>query len=177
MHIRLIALALLFTTACASTPGAVGAQEATKKPIRGGIAEFHPTLYNTKTLEGRLLIGATVDPFVVGSMLLPGRTVELEKVRACGKTEPLEHLMADMWIFRESEPRITLRPGYWYGGDVSFVGLFMERQTGLGPDCLEANLLVFATGYNLVATLPIRVERTDKPPAAPKPPCAKGGAP
>lgn len=185
MAARLAALAVLLTTACASAPGDRGSPEATQRPPRGGIVEFRLTSYNGRDLEGRVLVGATVDPLLIGGYMLDGGGVELRDVRACGKTELQEFLMADAWVLKKPEPVITLRPGYWYGRSISFPALFLERETGPGPDCFEANLMVLLRGVGTTLTLPIRVERTDKPlvppaggaPAAPKPPAPDGGTP
>ncbi len=58
---------LILTGACASTPmldpAERRAQEAAKKPARGGIAEFRVNSYDGHRLKGRLLLGATVDPW------------------------------------------------------------------------------------------------------------------
>jgi len=181
---RPLALVLLLTVACASAPGERGAQEAEKKSLRGGVVEFRLTYYDGRDLKARVLLGATVDPLVIYEEWLEGATVALRKVRACGKTELLEYIQADAWLVSGREPIVTIRPGYWYGANVSFNSLFSERQTGLGPDCLEAELMVWPRGVRTAATLPIRVERTDKPPALldggpehPKPTASDGGAP
>jgi hypothetical protein len=181
---RSLALALLLTGACASTPGERGAQEAEKKPLGGGVVEFRLTYYDGRDLKARVLLGATVDPLVIHEEWLEGAEVGLRNVRACGKTELLEHIMADAWLVSGREPIVTIRPGYWYGANVSFNSLFSERQTGLGPDCFEAELMVWPRGVRTAATRPIRVERTDKPRAIPdggteppRPPLSDGGAP
>jgi len=163
-------------------PEGEGIAEASTPP-RGGIAEFHLTSYDGYTFKGRVLLGATIDPLVIQDKLLEGANVELEKVRACGKAELLPYMMPDLWILREPEAFITLHRGYWYGANI-FFDLFWEERTGRGPDCIEAELVLHVRGYAVAARLPIRVERTDKPPAIPdggteppKPPPADGGMP
>jgi hypothetical protein len=182
---RPIALAfILLMSACASTPGDRGSREAEKRPLRGGVAEFHVTSYDGSNLKGRVLIGATIDPLVIDGRLLEVKDVDLEKVRACGKMELLEYLA---WEAFPPPPRpdeiVTLPRGYWYGANVHFAP-FLKKTTGLGPDCFEAELVVRARGWRVAATLPIRVVRTDKPPAPPdggkeepKPPPSDAGAP
>src|SRR4051794_16549118 len=98
-----LALAILLTGACASTPGDRGSQETEKKPLRGGSVEFRLTRYDGRNFEGRVLLGATVDPLVVDREWLEGADVELRKVRACGKTELLEYIQADAWLVGERE--------------------------------------------------------------------------
>jgi hypothetical protein len=180
---RSLALAfLLLTGACAATPGDRGAQEAPRTPLRGGVAEFRVTSYDGGHLEGRVLLGATIDTLVIKGDLLPDSNVELEKARACGKTEVREHYIVD-WIAPPGpEEIITLRRGYWYGRNVYF--FLWDKETGLGPDCFDAELVVRALGGRVAATLPIRVVRTDKPAVPPdgaaeepKAPALDAGAP
>lgn len=80
---KLLALTLLIllTAACASS-----SREA-KPPLRGGVAEFQITSFDGKTLEGRILIGATVDPLVIDGRLYDIVTVEPTNMRECGKKE------------------------------------------------------------------------------------------
>src|SRR5262249_47599621 len=125
--------------------------------------EFRLALYDGYHLEGRLLLGATIDPLVINGDLIEDRDVELNEIRACGKTEVLRHFIVD--TFGPPRP-VTLRRGYWYGSNMDFF-LWDERESGIGPDCFEARLVVFARGRRTAATLPIRVERTDKPSVLP----------
>jgi hypothetical protein len=181
---RPLALAfLLLTGACASTPGDRGSQDAAKQPLRGGVAEFRVTSYDGHVLEGRVLLGATVDPLVIDGRLVDGKDVDLEKVRACGKTELLEYMMGDLPSAHRADDIITLRRGYWHGANEHF-WLFDQKMMGPGPDCFEAEMVVRALGGRVAARLPIRVVRTDKPPAPPdggteepKPPPSDAGAP
>jgi hypothetical protein len=151
--------------------------------VRGGVAEFRVTSYDGRDLKGRVLLGATVDPLVIDGRLYEAIDVDVVKLRACGKTELLTYWSQD-WIRPPPRPDqlVTLQRGYWYGGKVHFF-LFDER-TGSGPECFEAELVVRASGWRVAATLPIRVVRTDKPPATPaegteepKPPASETGAP
>jgi hypothetical protein len=178
----LILVFLVFTGACASTPGDRGAQEAAKKPLRGGVAEFRVTSYDGSRLKGRVLVGATIDTLVIDGRLVEDSDVELEKVRACGKTEVIEHITVDRFAPPRPDEIVTLKRGYWHGWNATF--FLWDEETGLGPDCFEAELGVNALDGRVAATLPIRVVRTDKPPAtpdggaaAPMPPPSDAGAP
>jgi hypothetical protein len=180
---RPLALAfLLLTDACASTPGERGSQEAANKPLRGGVAEFRVTSYDGRDLRGRVLLGATVDPLVIDGRLYADSDVELEKIRACGKTELLGKYLVDRFSPPRPDQIVTLPRGYWHGANVHF--FLWDEETGLGPDCFEAELVVSVLDGRVAATLPIRVVRTDKPPAPPdggkeepKTPPADAGAP
>ncbi len=182
---RLITLAfLLLPLRCASNPGDRASRETTKKPLRGGVAEFNVTSYDRHALEGRVLVSATIDTLVIDGRLYEWKDVGLEEIRACGKTEPLKY-----WVMEYLPPPprpdeiVTLPRGYWHGANLRFP-LFDERTTSLGPDCFEAELVVRARGWRVAARLPIRVVRTDKPQATPdggteepKEPPADAGAP
>jgi hypothetical protein len=119
---------------------------------------------------------------VINGRLIEDRDVELKEVRACGKTELLEHWHVDRFSPPRPKDIITLSRSYWHGRSASF--FLWDKETGLGPDCFEAELVVRALGGRIAAKLPIRVVRTDKPPATPdggteepKPPPSDAGAP
>jgi hypothetical protein len=166
---RWLALAfLLLTGACSSTPGDRGSRELAKKPLRGGVLEFRVTSYDGHDLKARVLLGATIDPIVLDGRLYENLDVELRNARACGKTEVLKHWV---WETLHPPPRpdqlVTLNKGYWYGADLYFPLFDEESSTGPGPDCFEADLVMLDNDARVAAKLPIRVARTDKPPAQP----------
>lgn len=175
---------LLLTGACASTPGDRGSREPAKKALRGGVAEFQVISYDGEEVKSRVLLGAAVDPLVIDGRLIESSDVELENFRTCDNKARLAHIIDD----RSAPPPrqdqiITVRPGYWYGRKVSFWP-FSEHEKGPGPECFEAELVVRAIDGRDAAKLPIRVVRTDRPPAAldggteePKPPPSDAGAP
>jgi hypothetical protein len=156
---------LLAITACASTSMDSEARAPAPKPLRGGVAEFRVTSYDGRVLEGRVLVGATVDPFVIDGRLPAWFAVALDEVRECGKPELLDFWSIETFL---PPPRadeiVTLRPGHWYGGNVSFPLLDRKSKNGVGVACIEAVLVVRARGMGVAAKLPIRVVRTDIPP-------------
>ena len=111
---RLLTVLLLTTGACAPTPAATGAAKVPSTPLRGGVAEFHATSYDGSHLEGRILLGATVDTLVIDGDLLPDRNVEITKARACGTTEVRKHYIVDFIGHSRPEDIISLRRGTWY---------------------------------------------------------------
>jgi hypothetical protein len=180
------ALALvLMTSACASNLGDGRLRKAPKEPLRGGVAEFQVISYDGDTVKGRVLLGATIDPLVIDRRIIPPINVEVKNLQLCdNKKDPFQYIEFDVSAPpRRPEDIITVRPGYWYGGKISY-WLFAAKQTGPGPDCFEAELVVRALDGRVAARLPIRVVRTDKPPAAPaggteapKPRASDAGAP
>jgi hypothetical protein len=196
-------LALILSTgACASAPGRRGSETPPKEPLRGGIAEFQVTSYDGESIEGRMLLGATVDPLVIDGRFIPTSTilVDWDSVRVCGKEESLGGAGGvDYDIFvRPPRPEdiVILRPGYWYGRNIKY-WLFIKRKPGPGPgpgegpgptggpQCIEAEFVVRARGGRPAARARIHAVRTDKLPAppdggappAPKPPAPPPGAP
>lgn len=157
-----LAMLIMLTGACASTPGDRASRATAKKPLRGVVAEFQVTSYDGENIKGRVLIGATVDPLVMDSHPLESADLELVNLRACGEKREVPHIIFDL-VAPAEEKEITIRPGYWYGKNV-FYGYF-DKKGGLGPDCLEAELVVRALDGQIAVRLPIRVVRTDKPPA------------
>jgi hypothetical protein len=171
---RMIKQALVFvmigTTACALDPfnRRSTIKVASDKPPVGGIVEFRLTSYDGKDLDGRVLVGATVDPLVIDRRLPANIDVELDKLRACDQPELLKHLVFEALLSpAKDDELVTLLPGYWFGKEIHF-GLFDEKlKTRPGPDCLEADLVVRAADFQVVARLPIRAHRTN--------PAANGG--
>ena len=162
---RPAALALiLLTGACTSTPQTAGSRVPAKEPLRGGIAEFQVTSYDGVYLKGRVLIGATVDTLVIDGRLHVSWDVRVTNMHACGKSERVRFWSIEPLFFAPPRPDeiITLRPGYWYGGNVTFL-LANDEAKGIGLTCFEAELLVLARGSRVAARLPIRVVRTDPP--------------
>lgn len=162
---RPLGFALLLPCACASTQAFPVEPTPPKEPVRGAIAEFRLISYDTSRFSGRVLIGATIDTLVIDGRLLANSSVELEKTRACGTTEVREHYVMDSFFYPRPNQIVTLHKGYWHGSDVYFI--LWDKETGLGPDCLEADLVLNVLDGREAARLPIKVVRTDKPETAP----------
>ena len=176
---------ILLAGACASTPSGKGAwQAAATKPLRGGIAEFEVISYNGEKLRGRVLLGATIDPLVIDGRLIEPGDLELENFRACDSKERLKHIVDDVSAPPPREDQlVTIRPGYWYGGSLNSWP-FYEPDTGPGPDCFEAELVVRVVDGRVAARQMIRVVRTDNAPTTkdgsakgPKTPSSDAGTP
>lgn len=137
-----------------------------KQALRGGIAEFTLHSFDGVTMKGRVLVGATADPFVVDARLVEWIDVEVRNLRSCDKKEALRYYLVDRHVPpARPDQRITLKPGYWYGADVNFL-FFGAAMKEAKPSCFEGDLMVWAQDGRLAATLPIRVSRTDVRPVA-----------
>jgi len=156
-HATLLGVSLM-TAACASTTSA----SQPKVPVRGGVLEFRLDSYDGDTVEGRLLVGATIDPLTIDSRRGVGQGLDYSKLHACGKTEPLNYVHFACIVFpARPDEIITLQPGMWYGGPMRFPISLHWKDGVIGPDCLEATLRAWSKDERLIAELPIRVERTD----------------
>lgn len=157
----------LFLGACASAPIEMDTSSTPKTPIKGAIAEFSITSFDGRTLEGRLLLGATAEAFKLDGRLAEDVDIELRKVRECGTNKSLEYYQFDM-VMQAPQPDeiVMVRPGYWYGINASFL-LFGDKIKAPKPDCFEAELWVWSLERRSVLKHPIRAERTDKPRTAP----------
>lgn len=146
--------------ACASASEGADRPTTPKTPIQGGIAEFSPTLFDGETLEGRLLVGATVTPFVLDTRLLEYVDVELRNIRACGTGERLGSYLFDIMVpVARDDQKVKVEVGYWYGAKVNF-HLFDKLRMKLLPQCFEADLWVWSLDRRVITKHPISVRRT-----------------
>lgn len=168
---RMIAVAmLLLMSGCGPKYIDMEPRVIPKTPLRGGVAEFTLKSFDGEVLEGRVLLGATQDAFVIDGRLMEYIYVELKELRTCGKADRLPHYDFDiMYPPLRPEDIVTIPQGFWYGRNMYF-RLFDKRRSPFLPDCFEANIKVWVLDGRLAATLPIRVTRTDKPSAPPKTP-------
>lgn len=157
----------LFLGACASAPMEMVTSTTPKTPIKGAIAEFSITSFDGRTLEGRLLLGATAEPFKLDGRLSEDVDIELRNVRECDTNKGLTYYQFDLVMQApQSDEIVTVRPGYWYGVNTSFL-LFGDKIKAPKPDCFEAELWVWSLERRSVVKRFIRVERTDKPLSSP----------
>ncbi|KFE69608.1 hypothetical protein DB31_6583 [Hyalangium minutum] len=91
--------------------------------------------------------------------LIPRADIHVNAIVDCSSGEPLSFIMADaIPAAAHEEDLLLLAPGYWYGSTIRFK-LFSERFTGLGPECIEAELTVFSFEGKPLASTRVRAER------------------
>lgn len=161
---------LFLATACASSTQAVQPQA----PPQGGALEFRLESYDGRIIKGRLLLSATQSVFRIDSRRAGWYVLHYDGLHTCGKTERLPYIEFD-YMFAPIPPDqiIPIYPGKWYGENVEFWITDHLVDHGEGPDCIETTLSARTFDRQTIATIPLRVERTDKP-AAPKAEGAKG---
>lgn len=149
-------------TACASTTQAVQPQA----PPRGGVLEFRLESYDGRIIKGRLLVSATQSVFRIDSRRAMWYALHYNGLRAFGKTEPVPYIEFD-YMFSPATPDqiIPIYPGKWYGENGGFSITDNLVGHGEGPDCIETTLSARTADWQTIATIPVRIERTDKPAA------------
>jgi hypothetical protein len=152
---------LSLTTACASSTQAVH-----QAPPRGGVLEFRLESYDGRIIKGRLLVSSTQSVLRIDSRRAGWYTLDYDGLHTCGKREPQRYFHFDS-IFSPIPPDeiMPIYPGKWYGESVEFWIMNHRSDHGEGPDCIETTLSARTADRQLIATIPIRVERIDKPAA------------
>ncbi len=153
---------LSLTTACTSSTQVVQPQA----PPRGAVLEFRLESYDGRTIKGRLLVSATQSVFRIDSRRAMWYALHYDGLRACGKTEPVPYIEFD-YMFSPATPDqiIPIYPGKWYGENGGFSITDNLVGHGEGPDCIETTLSARTADWQTIATIPVRIERTDKPAA------------
>lgn len=124
--------------------------------------QFQDVQYDGFTLSGRVLISPEGKPLRLDKRLIPTVDVDIQTVADCLR-KPIVYIRADRFPLRAGkEDLLTLNPGYWYGATVHFT-LFSEYFTGIGPECMDARLLIFSFDGQLVTGVPIRAVRPPVP--------------
>jgi len=116
--------------------------------------------YDGLSLSGRILVSPEGDPLRLDKRLLPTRHVNVERVSNCVEGQPVTTIRADAIApLAGPEHLLLLSPGYWYGTTVRF-RLFSEHFTGLGPECIEADLSLLSFDGEPIARQHIRAQRS-----------------
>lgn len=163
---------LLLMTACTGFPffwrqdaGSTGEQV----PPRA-ILSVQDVQYDGLSLSGRVLVSPEGGQLRLDKRLLPTLHVNVERISNCVEGQPVTSIRADALApLTRPEHLLLLDPGYWYGTTVRF-RLFSEHFTGLGPECIEADLSLLSFDGAPVARQRIRAQR-------PLPQAMDGGLP
>jgi hypothetical protein len=141
-------------------PGAERAGDARSEEASPHVMlEVDEIRYDGALLSGRLMIGAESGAVHLDKRLVSRADVHVNSVLECSSGAPVAFIMADVLPSpARQEDLLILAPGYWYGTTVRFK-LFSERFTGLGPECIEAQLTVFSFEGKALASSRIRAER------------------
>jgi hypothetical protein len=158
---KLGAASLLLMVACTgfpflgrkspSSPGSrtMKDEESTesKVPPRS-VMEIQDIQYDGWTLSGRVLVSPEAGQLRIDRRLIPNIHVEIRHVSECERGS-VRSIKVDVIAPRtRPEALLVLEPGYWYGKAVHF-WLFDERLTGLGPECVEADISLVSGGRSI----------------------------
>jgi hypothetical protein len=131
--------------------------------------EIQDIQYDGWSLSGRVLVSPETGPLRLDKRLVSWFDVEITRVSDCERGSVMS-IHADVFPpLARAENLLILEPGYWYGARVRF-GLFNEHFTGLGPECMEADVILLSFDRRRVARQRIRAVR---PPV----PATDGGVP
>jgi hypothetical protein len=158
-------LPLLLVAACTGFP--FGNRPASPRAEAGSASdagtpratlELHDVHYDGLVLSGRLLISPVEGSLRLDKRLQASIDVNIGRVSNCTGAPTTSMVMDFFPPAVRQEDLLILDPGYWYGGPVRFK-LFSERFTGLGPECIEAELSLLSFDGQPVASIPIRAVR------------------
>jgi hypothetical protein len=126
--------------------------------------ELQEARYDGKDLSGRLLISPVDGNLCLDKRLVTSFVLTTESVVECSTGRDLGVIIADVLApRRQEEDVLVLKPGYWYGKDVS-IFLYSEQLTGKpSPGCVEAEFTFHALNVTQAARLRVRVTRTAEP--------------
>jgi hypothetical protein len=117
--------------------------------------ELQDIQYDGWTLSGRLLLSPESGSLRLDRRLIPSIDVEVTRVSECERGS-VKSIHADVFApLNRQENLLILEPGYWYGTTVRF-SLFDEHFTGLGPACIEADIILVSFDGKPVARQRIR---------------------
>jgi hypothetical protein len=120
--------------------------------------EIQDIQYDGWTLSGRVLVSPEEGQLRLDRRLIPTIHVEIRRVSEC-EHGSVTSIRGDLIAPRaRPEDLLVLEPGYWYGTTVRFK-LFSEYFTGLGPECVQADIILLSFDGKRVARQRIRAVR------------------
>jgi hypothetical protein len=157
--------ALLLLVSCKGFPLFWSAGMPPLEPPARAHVELQNVRYDGQTLSGRLLIAAEENRLRLDKRLIESVYLTTESISDCSTGQTLPFLVMDVLASRPREEDIlVLKPGYWYGKDVS-IPLFTESLSQqFHPACIDAEFSFHALGGETAARLRVRAERSDQHP-------------
>lgn len=115
--------------------------------------------YDGEWLSGRLLISPVAASVSLDKRLLPYHSVYVHSVSDCETGRPVKYIEWDgVPLPAHEADLLTLECGYWYGATVRF-HVFVDWVSGVGPECISADLTVFSSQGQPLGHLPVRATR------------------
>jgi hypothetical protein len=112
-------------------------------------------------VEGRLLIGVEEGRLRLNRQLFSGIQAEVRFPVDCRTGLPVKYIIWDSFPPHRKEDLLILERGYWYGKEIEFP-IFDEHFTGLGPECLKAEIWLFSFDGRIAARRELRAERSSR---------------
>jgi hypothetical protein len=123
--------------------------------------ELQDIHYDGETLSGRLLIGVEEGRLRLNRQLFSGIQAEVRFPVDCRTGLPVKYIIWDSFPPHRKEDLLILERGYWYGKEIEFP-IFDEHFTGLGPECLKAEIWLFSFDGRIAARRELRAERSSR---------------
>jgi hypothetical protein len=156
---------LVFVAACGRLPF-FGRTDSggTESPPKAQV-EIQDVQYDGLRLTGRLLVGAVDQELSLDKRLIEESSLTTEAVSDCARDQPVKFVVMDVYARSPSrEDTLVLKPGYWYGKDISVLLFAREHSQETGPDCVEVEFAFHVLGGKTAAALRVRAVR-ETPPA------------
>lgn len=125
-----------------------------------GRLELADALYDGKTLSGSLLVTPETHSLRLDRRLLSYSHINVSAVSDCKTGELVPFVIWDAAPPQaRDEDLLVLECGYWYGATLNYK-LFIERAHGLGPECIDVQLVLLSFDGKPVASQRVRATRT-----------------
>jgi len=126
-------------------------------PGRLELADAH---YDGETLSGRLLVTPVTHSLRLDRRLISYSHINVSAVSVCSTGELVPFVIWDAVPPQaRDEDLLVLECGYWYGTTMSYK-LFIERARGLGPECIDVQLVLLSFDGKPVASQRVQTIRT-----------------
>ena len=167
--LKILPIGLLWLAACANLPFFGKRKSLEGTDVTGGAQEqprvqleFDNIQYDGETLSGRLLVGVTEGRLRLNRQLRSTYHAEIRFPADCKTGRGVAYINADSFSRQREEDLLILESGHWYGKVIHYP-LLDEHFTGLGPECLKAEIWLFSFDGELVARQEVRAERPARP--------------
>jgi hypothetical protein len=125
------------------------------------LADVH---YDGETLSGRLLVTPVTHSLRLDRRLISYSHINVSAVSVCGTGELVPFVIWDAVPPQaRDEDLLILECGYWYGTTMNYK-LFIERAKGLGPECIDVQLVLLSFDGKPVANQRVQAKRTHRTP-------------
>jgi hypothetical protein len=155
---------LVFLVACSRFPFFERTEASSTESAPKAQVELQNVRYDGQRFSGRLLVSAVDQELFLDRRLIEESSLTTEAVSDCARNQPVKFIVMDVYARSPGrEDTLVLKPGYWYGKDVSILLFAEDPSQAASPDCVEAEFAFHALGGKTAATLRVRALRDPRP--------------